>query len=183
MCNNVSRGIIFGKGLIDHGMWLPATFPEFSLSADSLAQGTFKAGGEKKGVRIDYVAVSDTIDAQRNSAKVLHGIDLSGMSEDHHPVAVTIRCSNGGGSAPFRIRKCRHNRLKPRTQPHAADDLDLIEKMPLVRHDTEPTTHQHIFTNNLEASLQKFAGHRYRYPSCSTSIRTRSLFVRSKASS
>ena len=68
--NNVARGVSFGKGLTGHGMWLPATFPAFSLSSDPLQQGTFKAGGEKKGVRIDYVAVSDTVEAQRSSARV-----------------------------------------------------------------------------------------------------------------
>lgn len=156
--DNISRGAVFADAISDNEMWLPATFTEYAKYSDILRQGTFKAGGEQKGVRIDYVALSSSIEAKTHSAHVLFDFDMRGLGEDHHQTVLTCKCYNGKGEAPFRLRKAAYNRTRPRTDKCAAEYATELRLVPHTRYEVEPSSHDFVLADNMSGILVSVCG-------------------------
>ena len=92
--NATSRGTVFAAEIEKHHMWAPSTFEQFAASSDVERQGAFKASVER-GARIDYILLSDTVDAKPASARVLHECDLRNLSDDHLPVILAFQLQPG----------------------------------------------------------------------------------------
>ena len=148
-CNNVTRGMTLAQQLDEHKMWLPSTTPDISRSHAAEDQGTFKPGAKSRPTRIDYVALSDDIQAKVGSARTMKEIVMRNKGEDNIPAGVEIRCGNGGGNAPFRMRRVRYDRTKPKMEPFKSDYKEQLGHRQLVKYEAEPTSHQYLLANAL----------------------------------
>ena len=133
-------------------MWLPATFDDFVASTAIVDQGTFCVDNSNTKLRIDYVAVSDSIRAKPASSRVMHDIDIRGTNDDHLLAAVAILCPKRGQDAPFRLRKVRYNRGKPKLKPYSSDYANSLKKLPFIEYATEPTTQHFRLTTGIEVT-------------------------------
>ena len=62
------------------------------------------------------------------------------------------------GQAPFRNRRPKYNRTKPRTKPFSDDYAHALHQMPMVKYVTEPSTQQHLLSINVEGTLVELCG-------------------------
>eukprot|EP00438_Fugacium_kawagutii_P011908 Skav219189 [mRNA] locus=scaffold648:700154:705535:+ [translate_table: standard] len=140
---------LFHQVLIERNLCLPATFSSFHTGDHA----TWSIG-DRKGSRLDYVAVP----AQWKSGILASHVDRdfrSGVSDHDHRAVIVDSCMNIAGQRDVFHRRIPLDRIAM-LSPEGRDTCRRIfENMPCIPSQTDPTIHCHVMEQYLHASLQQ----------------------------